>query len=691
MVLNTAHRPMASLADAIHLFQSGGLSRPEFLARVDQLFSMEAQDVPALLAILRRADSAQKLPPDLYAELQRRIGSLAARQGAAGNREASMRTRVAGPRSMAGAGQDSWDGAEPAQEGERIRGVGDILNGRFVLEECIGFGGMGTVYKALDLRKLEASDRKPYIAIKVLNVHFRGHPQSLITLQREAKKAQELAHPNIVTVYDFDRDGTTVYLTMEYLSGKPLAQMLRDPGFAGLPYAEVVRIVGGIVRGLAYAHERGFVHCDLKPANIFLTERGEVKVIDFGIARAFHKPENDSEATVFDPGSLGGLTPAYASPEMLEHLEPDPRDDIYALACISYELLCGRHPFDRLTALQARHAGMKPQRPRHLGRRPWRALKAALDFDRARRTATADAFLRGFRGERTGIESLGLAAAGTALLALAGAALLHAWHGRVAGPDKTAAAPGHAPPVAAAPPMAPPAAVLPPAPAPALTVETVKPVLDAVPCAALVPELRGGALQVRGFLGRRGDPAALRTKLAALPGAQSVRLDVETVDDGECPVLAALGPWWKRSRQAGNAASVRIRAAAGALTEGDRLVLDITTPPWESHVYIDYYELDGSVLHMVPSPRAPQNQAPAGYAATVGHAGGWVISSPFGNEMIVLVAVPGQLFPGMRAEHETAADYLAALQKQLAQAAARYGQDKVAVDFVGLKTKARQR
>ena len=105
-----------------------------------------------------------------------------------------------------------------------------------MLEECIGFGGMGTVYKALDLRKLEASDRKPYIAIKVLNVQFRGHPKSLIALQREARKAQALAHPNIVSVYDFDRDGPMVYLTMEYLTGKPLSQVLRAPGFAGMPY-----------------------------------------------------------------------------------------------------------------------------------------------------------------------------------------------------------------------------------------------------------------------------------------------------------------------------------------------------------------------------------------------------------------------------------------------------------------------
>ena len=410
---------MASIANAIQSFQRGGLTHNQFLAQVDsQLAADQANGARQLEQALSDEHTRMMLPPDVYAELQRRVEYLTGSHPGAGGEETRVQSSRGASSQPHPTSSLGWGGAPADGEPERMKGVGDTLNGRFVLEECIGFGGMGTVYKALDLRKLEASDRKPYVAIKVLNVQFRGHPKSLITLQREARKAQQLAHPNIVMVYDFDRDGSTVYLTMEYLSGKSLSQMLRAKDFGGLPYDEAMRIVNGMGRALAYAHERGFVHCDFKPANVILTDKGEVKVIDFGIARVFRKPEEDSEATVFDPGSLGGLTPAYASPEMLEHRDPDPRDDVYALACITYELLTGRHPFDRYPALQARAAGMKPQKPQQLGFKQWRALKTALSFDREARTPSVERFLQDMRGQGRLPPYLLPAGAGLALAAL---------------------------------------------------------------------------------------------------------------------------------------------------------------------------------------------------------------------------------------------------------------------------------
>ena len=694
---------MASLAHAIQTFQKGDLSRNEFFAQIDRALATERGNWQRLKEILSEENTRGLLPPDVYAELQRRVEHppLPGQESGAENGETRLRTMAAmGPERGPNAGRAH---EPPNDDPERMKGVGDTLNGRFVLEECIGFGGMGTVYKALDLRKLEASDRKPYIAIKVLNVQFRGHPKSLITLQREAKKAQALAHPNIVTVYDFDRDGSVVYLTMEYLVGRPLSQVLRAPGFHGLPFPEVLRIVSGIGRALGYAHQQGFVHCDLKPGNIFLTDKGEVKVIDFGIARAFHKPEDDAEATVFDAGSLGGLTPAYASPEMVEHREPDPRDDIYGLACITWEMLTGHHPFNRLSGAEARAAGMRLERPPQLAYRQWRALKAALSFERPARTPSIESFMQGLRGERRPAETLALAAGGLLAMLLMAAGVGYYFEfrqGARSGGESAVVVPAPAPtptptptpmpaPMPAVKPAPVPAAPA-PAPAPRLALSAVEPVLASLPCTALVPTVRGDMLTVQGYLSESVGQARLRELLTAVPGLKQLELQTEQLGQDKCSVFGVLAPYWLASRKAGRPATLQARAANAQLVEGDPLVVNITTPPYEGYVTVDYFELDGSVLHMVPSPRARANQAPANYSATIGGMGNWIVAKPFGTEMIALIVTPAPLFEAARPETEPKAAYLKALEQRLAQLGAKHGRDKVAVDLLQVTTRARR-
>ncbi|MET0964691.1 MAG: serine/threonine-protein kinase [Noviherbaspirillum sp.] len=699
---------MASLAHAIQTFQKGDLSRNEFFAQIDRALATERGNWQRLKEILSEENTRGLLPPDVYAELQRRVEAPPPEPPAgAENGETRLRTTSA---MLPERGPIPVRGYDPSNDDpDRMKGVGDTLNSRFVLEECIGFGGMGTVYKALDLRKLEASDRKPYIAIKVLNVQFRGHPKSLITLQREAKKAQALAHPNIVTVYDFDRDGSVVYLTMEYLVGRPLSQVLRAPGFQGMPFAEVLRIVSGIGRALGYAHQQGFVHCDLKPGNIFLTNKGEVKVIDFGIARAFHKPEDDAEATVFDPGSLGGLTPAYASPEMVEHREPDPRDDIYGLACITWEMLTGRHPFNRLSGAEARAAGMKLERPRQIGFRQWRALKAALSFDRASRTPSIEAFMQGLRGEMLPRETMALAAAGLAALLLMAAGIGYYLEFRQeTRTEKEVASPAPqsrpAPEIALAPSPKPTPTPTPtqtqtptptPTPAPApkpqpLALSAVEPVLAGLSCTALMPTVRGDALTVQGYLADSVGQARLREMLTPVPGLKKLDMQTEQVSEDKCGVLGVLSPYWLASRKAGRPATLQAKAANAQLVEGEPLVVNITTPPYEGFVTVDYYALDGSVLHMVPGPRARGNRTPASYSATIGGMGNWIIAKPFGTEMIALIVTPAPLFEAARPETEPKAAYLKALDERLSQLGARHGRDKVAVDLLQVTTRARR-
>src|SRR5262245_7658058 len=165
-------------------------------------------------------------------------------------------------------------------------GPGSVVKDRFELMEKIGQGGMGTVYKARDRRKEEAQDRNPYVALKVLNEDFKRHPRSLQALQREARRAQALQHPNIVTVYDFDRDGTNVYMVMELLEGEPLDRLIRRHKGVGLDRPQAWEIARQICKGMGYAHGQGIVHADFKPANAYLLNDGTVKIFDFGIARA---------------------------------------------------------------------------------------------------------------------------------------------------------------------------------------------------------------------------------------------------------------------------------------------------------------------------------------------------------------------------------------------------------------------
>jgi hypothetical protein len=671
---------MENLAQTIRQLQSGALTRPEFFAELDRVLAAAPESPGRLLEVLSDAHARAPLQGDVYTEVQRRIEHLIASRQRNGIDDTFVQTKPPAP--PAASAEDAPFGPEP----ERMKAVGDTLNGRFVLEECIGFGGMGTVYKALDLRKLEASDRKPYIAIKVLNVQFRGHPQSLIALQREARKAQSLAHPNIVSVYDFDRDGAMVYLTMEYLSGRPLSQVLKAPGFAGMPYAQAMAIVTGMANALAYAHQRGFVHCDFKPGNVFVTDSGVVKVIDFGIARVFQKAEEDGDVTVFDPGSLGALTPAYASPEMLEQREPDPRDDIYALACITYELLTGRHPFNRLSALQARAAGMRPQRPPGLGRRQWHGLKCGLAFEREARTPTVARFLSqvGVPAEKSRYAVLAGTGAGIVLAAALAVTLT-----RYLRPEPASVA---RPPAPAAPAPSAPAA----APAPAPTADAIAATLAVVPCSALVGTVQGHALTVRGFLPKAVGPARLRDTLAAMPGVATVSLDVQQLDPDKCAVMNAFAPYWIAHRRAGGGARIRLaapHAAPGAvLAEGDPLVVDVTTPAApESFITVDYHVLDGNVVHLLPNPRARDNRAPANYTATIGSLGEWGIGKPFGAELIVLLTTPVPLFDALRPVTEPGAAYLAAVTQQLRQIGARNGAGKIAVDFVQISTRPRQR
>ncbi|HEY6644275.1 protein kinase domain-containing protein [Povalibacter sp.] len=383
-------------------YREGKINGPAYLDLMDIVRATTPPAIPAAAendAETRYRPADQVVPPSGDDEATRYRPA----PQALGDDEATKLAPAVPPRTAPSTGSNSWNDLRATGGQSRPLRPGDTIKERFILEDVIGKGGMGIVFRVRDVRKEEAQDRNPYAALKVLGEDFKRHPESLKALQREARKAQTLAHPNIVTVYDFDRDGANVYIVMELLEGQPLDRYIKDLEGTGLTITKALPIIRGLCSALAYAHEHQVVHSDFKPANAFITRTGAIKVFDFGIARAAKRPgvENDTGSmTVFDPGTLGALTPAYASCEMLDGLEPDPRDDIYALGCVVYELLTCQHPFERKTAVQARDARLKPKPIRGLTSRQWRTLRRSLAFDRPARTPSIAKFLEDISPEK---------------------------------------------------------------------------------------------------------------------------------------------------------------------------------------------------------------------------------------------------------------------------------------------------
>jgi serine/threonine protein kinase len=284
----------------------------------------------------------------------------------------------------------------PLREGDKVRG-------RFLLEELIGQGAMGQVWRAKDLLAVEALDRTPHVALKVLNSDFERHPDAFVALFREASRAQKLAHPNVVTVQICDRDEATgrAFIVMELLDGQPLDRVIRDAGMNGLAAVDALPIIRGMAEGLAYAHRNNIVHSDFKPANVFLTREGVPKILDFGIARAVQVADQAGVPRLphgADDSIFQGYTPTYAAPETLGGSEPSTSEDVFALGVVSYELLKGRHPFNRRSAVEARAEGIEPEPLRGVKRRHARAIAKAMAFERAERFPDAAAFNKALQG-----------------------------------------------------------------------------------------------------------------------------------------------------------------------------------------------------------------------------------------------------------------------------------------------------
>lgn len=211
--------------------------------------------------------------------------------------------------------------------------------GRYEIIQELGKGGMGVVYQAHDPQL----DRP--VALKVLREDRVVSEDFVSRFFKEAKFIGRLSHPNIVTVYDVGRDHGTIYIAMEYLQGQPFNEVIRS---GRLSVEKIIDIALQVANALGYAHEKGIVHRDIKPSNIILTDEGNVKLTDFGIARA----EDSNAAQQTQAGVILG-TPFYMSPEQVMGKRVDGRSDLFSLGVILYELIVGRKPFegDHFTAI----------------------------------------------------------------------------------------------------------------------------------------------------------------------------------------------------------------------------------------------------------------------------------------------------------------------------------------------------
>ena len=227
-----------------------------------------------------------------------------------------------------------------------------VLDGRYALEALVGSGGMADVYRAKD-QLLERT-----VAVKILHQQYENDTEFITRFQREAKAAARITHPNIVNVYDVGVAEGRHYIVMEYVPGRTLKERIKEEG--PVPVPQALQIARQIAGALAQAHANNLVHCDIKPHNILVMPDGNVKVADFGIARAV------TESTMtYNDNIMGSVH--YFSPEQARGTMITPKSDVYSLGVLLYEMLSGRIPFDGNTAVSIarKHLEEDPQ-PLHM-------------------------------------------------------------------------------------------------------------------------------------------------------------------------------------------------------------------------------------------------------------------------------------------------------------------------------------
>jgi len=271
---------------------------------------------------------------------------------------------------------------------------GTVLKNRFLLTKLIATGGTSYIYKARDLLAAMNTDEASEIVLKVTRHDLHDDTSHTEIALHEALTTRNLAHPNIVKVYDYDCDKPYCFVTMEYLAGEPLSIRLQRCVDNKLSYRQAMEVAIPTASALHHAHSHGVVHSDIKPGNIILAAEGMVKVIDFGTARPNSQASQSSKQA--NEANFSGFTPVYASPETLRDKAATASDDVYSFACTLYEMLAGHHPFNRITADIAELKNIRAKRIKSINVWQWRILKKALSFRQKQRYSDISRFMKLF-------------------------------------------------------------------------------------------------------------------------------------------------------------------------------------------------------------------------------------------------------------------------------------------------------
>ncbi len=571
--------------------------------------------------------------------------------------------------------------------------------GKYKIESTIGRGATGVVYRAYD------PDMCRSVAIKTLRAELLDgldHDEKQDLLKRfrsEAKAYGRLLHPNIVTCYSCDEAGDILFIVMEYIDGVSLQHQLS----CGTKFTvdKIIEIMEQLLSALDYSHSHRVIHRDIKPANIMFTATGQVKVADFGVAKV------DSTHMTRSGYVVG--SPEYMSPEQFTGQDVDKRTDIFSAGVIFYQLLTGKKPFtgsdlgavlhnvlhvvpDVPSSLNSQapveidavvmKAICKNSEERYQSAREFvDAIKKAIGISGQNENTSEDweetlviqsdtTDSSGFPGLpvknneiNSGINDQHNAknsawpfvlkiAASVFVFGFIGLYLMMTWQPE-SDPISESALPETTLPLIDD-------ALL----SSQINAIDVEVIVAAYDCADIDTKIKSDNVTLTGFVASAKDSQELKESINALPGLQEFIYGVEVQEWPYCELLTIVSPFIDRASE--EEAVFSKNSVALRFKEGSYLQFDLTAPSFPAYMYVDYFLLDGTVVHLLPNltdqnnMMEPHKKVRFGDGETKNRQ--WTITAPFGREMITVIVTRQPLFSGQRPEIENAKEYLSALK-----------------------------